>query len=127
MNERGAAGVVLIALVAVALAMSIVVSDVGGYLAARLSAASAADAAALAAAPLTFSDFGGGAPQTAAAEVAAANGARLLECRCPVDRTWSPRRVDVVVGTEVRLMLFGLHEIRERSAAEFDPRKVVAP
>jgi hypothetical protein len=125
-SERGAAGVVLLAVVVVAMAMTVVVADIGGYLAARLQAVAAADAAALAAAPITFAPFGAGeAPAVVAAEIAAANGARLVECRCPVDRTWAPRRVDVVAVHPVSLVLFGALEVRGRGAADFDPRALV--
>ena len=128
MNERGAAGVVLLSVVVVAMVMSMVVADIGGYLAARLQAVAAADAAALAAAPVTFAPFGGtDDPAAVAARIATANGVRIVECRCPVDQSWRPRRVDVVVVRPVDLVLFGRAEVQGRGAAEFDPRALIVP
>jgi secretion/DNA translocation related TadE-like protein len=125
-TEEGGAGIVLLAVVGFALVLSMLIADIGGYLAARLQAAAAADAAALASAPVTFSGFGDrGTPISVAVQVAAANGGRLVECRCPVDRSWGSRRVDVVVAREVSLMLFGSRQVRASSAAEFDPRALV--
>lgn len=116
----------LLAVVGFAVVLSMLIADIGGFLAARLQAAAAADAAALASAPVTFSGFGDPTtPVSVAAQIAAANGGRLVECRCPVDRSWRSRRVDVVVALEVSLILFGIQEVQASSAAEFDPRALV--
>jgi len=119
---------VVVSLVASAMMASVLIADIGGYLAARLQAAAAADAAALAAAPMTFSAFGtSDTPAMAAGSVATANGATLVECRCPIDRSWGIRRVDVVVSRDVDLGLFGRMEVRAASAAEFDPTALIEP
>ena len=124
--QRGAAGVVLLGVVAVAMMVSLVIADVGGYLAARLHAAAAADAAALAAAPMTFAPFGvDESPSAAAAATAAANGTRLIECRCRPDPSWSSRTVVIVVARSVDLVLFGTQTVTAASAAEFDPAALV--
>jgi secretion/DNA translocation related TadE-like protein len=126
-KERGAAGVVLLGVVAVAMVVSLLIADLSGYLAARLHAAAAADAAALAAAPATFAEFGtgGSSPAEAAAATAEANGTRLVECRCPPDPSWASRRVVVTVARSVDLIVFGTPAVTASSAAEFDPTALV--
>ena len=112
-------------LLALAVLAAFVVADVGGYLSAGLQAATGADAAALAAAPLTFQDFGpGSSPSAAAAEFAARNGNSLVTCRCPRDHSWTPRIVEVVVEREVRLLLFGSRRVRAVGRAEFVPTRL---
>jgi secretion/DNA translocation related TadE-like protein len=125
MSERGAVTPILLAVAAVIVVLSLLVADVGGYLAARQQAAAAADAAALAAAPVTFRPFGAaGSPRQEAARFAAANGAQLVWCRCPVDRTWVTREVEVLVARSVDLIMLGRRRIRVRSRAEFEPTRL---
>lgn len=108
--------VLLIAVLTVAVANLALV--VGG----RIQATIAADAAALAAAPLTFHRQGAApTPFDEAALFAASNGATLISCRCPVDPSWSPRTVEVDVVTEIDLLFIGAISVRASSAAEFRP------
>lgn len=98
----------------------------GRLVAARLEAATAADAAALAAAPVTFAAFGArGSPSQEAARFASLNGARLVGCRCPVDRSWRRRTVEVVVEREVELPL-GRWAVRSVGRAEFVPLRLLS-
>lgn len=121
-RQDGATTFAVVGLVVTIVMASLLVADVGGYLAARLQAAAAADAAALAAAPITFRPFGAvGTPAREAERFATANGARLVACRCPVDSSWSTRRVEVVVARSVDLMILGETEVRATSRAEFVP------
>jgi hypothetical protein len=114
--------VLLLGTVAFGLLLAVVVADVGRYLAAGVNAATAADAAALAAAPVTFRSFGSGThPRGEAARYAGANGAALISCVCPVDRSWRKRVVEVVVETRLRLSLFGHRTVRAIGRAEFVP------
>ncbi len=86
----------------------------------------AADAAALAAAPLTFARFGGESqPERAAARAAAENGARLQVCRCDIDHSWASRTVVVAVVTDVDLLLLPSRSLRATAAAEFRPASLV--
>jgi secretion/DNA translocation related TadE-like protein len=127
-GERGAASILALGLVAVSCLLGIVVADIGIYLRGRAAAATAADAAALAAAPVTFSDFGAaGSPAAEAGRFAAANGASLVACDCPIDRTWRPRTVRVVVAVPVHLVMFGVRDVPASSRAEFDPTALVDP
>ena len=116
----------MMAVAGVILVFGIGVADVGILLAARLQAATAADAAALAAAPVTFRPFGAAAgPAEEARRLAAVNGARLSRCVCPIDSSWEARSVDVVVERVANLIGFGAVTVRASSRAEFDPSKLL--
>jgi hypothetical protein len=116
----------MLAVIGVALLASVLIVDIGGYLVARLHAAAAADAAALAAAPATFPPASGNErPIEAARRFAAANDVRLVACRCAVDASWATRRVEVVVVRAVDLVVLGRHEVQAIGAAEFSPTAVV--
>ncbi len=112
-SERGGASLIVAALIAVTLLLAVLVSDVAALVQARAQLTTAADAAALAAAPVTFATFGAaGTPAAEAAAFAEANGVILIECRCPVDRSWASREVAVVVAVSVDLILLGHREMR---------------
>lgn len=108
--------------------MLVVVAAGGQYLDARRRATAAADASALAAAPVTFRRYGAKAgPVQEAAKFARANGARLVGCRCAIDRSWAPRTVEVEVETVVDVVLFGPRTVRASSRAQFSPPKLLDP
>ena len=122
LRERGGVAVLLLGVAAVAMLLGAVLGGVGAYLRARVEAVAAADAAALAAAPVTFLPFGAeGSPADEAARFAAANGARLLACACPVDPSWEPRTVSGRVAREVRVWPLGPLTVVAVSRAEFEP------
>jgi uncharacterized membrane protein len=121
-RQRGAATPIIAGLLVLAVLLSLLVVDVARVAAARTQLTTAADAAALAAAPATFADFGAGTnPQRAAAETARTNGARLVDCRCPIDPTWATRTVQVVVACDVGLTLLGSRHLEAVAGAEFSP------
>jgi secretion/DNA translocation related TadE-like protein len=121
-SERGSAAILLLAVAGLVVVLTIGVADVGFALAARLQAAAAADAAALGAAPVTFRPFEAkGSPASEAGRLAAANGAMLTWCRCPIDRSWRSRVVEVAVERRVSLLGFGSITVRASSEAEFAP------
>jgi hypothetical protein len=122
MNDRGSAAVLLAGVAGVVLLLAAVLGAAGAYLRARVEAVAAADAAALAAAPVTFLPFGAeGNAAEEAARFAAANGARLLSCICPLDPSWEPRTVTVRVAREARLWLLGSVAVTAIGRAEFFP------
>ncbi|MGB5655868.1 MAG: hypothetical protein WBN35_04555, partial [Acidimicrobiia bacterium] len=124
--ERGSAAILLLAVAGLVVVLTIAVADVGLALAARLQAAAAADAAALGAAPVTFRPFGAtGSPATEAGRLAAANGSVLTSCRCPIDRSWRSRVVEVAVERRVSLLGLGSTTVHASSKAEFDPTKLL--
>lgn len=125
-GEQGSAAVLLVAVAGLVLLLALGVADVGIAFSARLQAAAAADAAALAAAPVTFRPFGArGSPTTEARRLASANGAVLTRCSCAIDRTWRPRVVEVVVERRVDLLAIGTITVRASSRAEFAPMALI--
>ncbi len=123
--ERGAATLPLVGTVALAALLAIFVGDVALLMRARGQAMTAADAAALAAAPVTFANFGAaGGPEAEARRFAAANRAELVSCDCSIDPTWRPRTVRVEVGVRVDLTLFGVRQVGASSQAEFTPTEL---
>ncbi len=129
MNDQcGGAVTLMLAAVGLLALLIIGLADAGVIIAARHQAAAAADAAALAAAPVTFRAFGAaGTASHEAARFAAMNGASVVSCRCRVDRSWRARTVEVVVERTVRLVGGGALTVRARSTAEFDPAQLVSP
>jgi secretion/DNA translocation related TadE-like protein len=123
-SERGSASIVLAALVAVLVMVAGGLAGVGRLVAAHVQATTAADAAALAAAPLTFL---GGEPAAEAADYAAGNGFRLVGCDCGYDPGFHVREVTVEVVAQVDLGMLGSHQVRARAAAEFDPLDLLGP
>lgn len=120
--QRGSIGVVVAVGSLLVLVISLLLVDLAHLYVVRASLSTAADSAALAAAPVTFSSFGtDGDPRRAAVEMAIANGAELDDCDCDIDRTWSARRVVVTVGASVDLALLGDRRLTAQAAAEFRP------
>ena len=121
-GEEGAAGLLVLAVAVVTLLMGLLVVDVASVLYARGRAQLAADAAALSAAPVTFRSFGAsGSPAHEAAAFAAANGARLVACICPVDGSWNARTAVVEVVVSVDLLMLPDTEVGATGRAEFIP------
>lgn len=125
-QERGSAAILVLGVACLVMVLMIGVADVGLILSARLQAAAAADAAALAAAPVTFRPFGAaGTPVAEADRLAAANGSVLISCRCRIDRSWRSRVVEVDVQRRVRLVGIGSVTVTASSRAEFDPARLL--
>ena len=126
MSERGSAAVLLVAVAGVALLLGLALGAVGVLLAERVRASAAADAAALAAAPVTFLPFGAaGTPADEAARFAALNGFALDECDCPVDRSFESRTVRVRVSKVVSIWPIGPVRIEAIGRAEFIPARLL--
>lgn len=124
--SRGAAAPLMLAVTGIVLLLIVGVADTGLILAGRHRAAAAADAAALAAAPVTFRPFGAkGTAQQEAGRFASMNGASIVACRCSSDPSWRSRTVEVIVERSVRLVGGGTITVRARSTAEFDPLKLL--
>ena len=122
MNDRGAAGVMLIGVAAFVLLLAGALAAVGTYLNARVEVSAAADAAALAAAPVTFLPFEAeGTPAQEASRFARLNGTELDSCHCPIDRSWDARTVRVQVSKVVTLWPVGRIRVTAVSRAEFVP------
>jgi secretion/DNA translocation related TadE-like protein len=114
--------VLMLGVVGLMIVLGVMLGTTGHYLAARSHVQMAADAAALAAAPVTFRPFGSqGNPAAEATRLAAANGGRLVRCTCPINPSWANRTVYVEVVQEVNLIVLGRREVRAVAAAEFAP------
>ena len=121
-RDDGAVTVIVAGIIAFGLLLAAAVGSVGAFLEARIGASAAADAAALAAAPVTFLPFGAaGSPSDEAERFATANGSRLIRCTCPVDRSWDPRTVIVEVERVAVLWPVGSIAVRSVGRAEFIP------
>lgn len=124
-SERGSVTLIGLAVLVCGALFALALVDVARVIAAVERAQTAADAAALAAAPVTFRPFGAaGDARTEAETFAAANGARLLRCSCPTDRSASARSVDVTVAVSIRTVLFGSWRTIASGRAEFDPSRL---
>ena len=108
-----------VAVLGVLLMIGIAVLDISAVVSARTRSQTAADAAALAAAPATFTLASP--PREAAARMAEANGARLVWCRCRIDRRPKMRTVTVQTAVVARLWLWEKVTVFAQSRAEFIP------
>lgn len=123
-RERGSMSVLWFALVGVITVVIVATAGLGLAYAARAQAQVASDAAALAAAVATYPPaVEGGSPASRARSVASANGATLVSCVCPVDRTLEERTVTVIAQVIADVPILGELRIRAASRAEFDPRR----
>jgi hypothetical protein len=120
-NERGAMSALLLAIGAVVALVAGATAAVGVLLAEREHAATAAEAAALAAAVATYPPAWSADPDEVAAEYAARNGAHLISCGCPVDASLRARTVVVTVGLVADVPIFGEVLVGRTARAEFDP------
>lgn len=109
------------AAVAVIAVVSVAVAGLGALYSARAQAQNAADAAALAAAVATYPPAASSSPQEAAGLAAGENQARVMSCACPLNGSLEARVVEVVVGVEADVPVFGEWLVRAASRAEFDP------
>ncbi|GMQ86619.1 MAG: hypothetical protein BMS9Abin07_2205 [Acidimicrobiia bacterium] len=127
-RDRGAVAPLLLAVAGLTMLLAVGIADVGLIIAGKYQAAAAADAAALAAAPVTFRPFGAtGGPVQEAAHFAAMNGGSIVVCRCQTDRSWRRRTVEVVVERVVHLVGGMQVTVQARSTAEFAPVALLDP
>lgn len=115
-SQRGSATVLAVAVIGVVLGVGVTLASVLVVVSVRVETETAADAAALAAVSAAIE---GRAPGPAAASVAAANGARLLRCRCP-RFTGESFVATVLVVRDVRMPFLGARDIRVERSAEFE-------
>lgn len=127
MTERGSISVVMAAIAGVVMLLAGALATVAGVQHARIRATTAADAAALAAAPVTFLPFGAdGSPTEEAGRFARLNGASLIGCQCPIDRSFEPRVAVVQVRVTVGMPLLGAVAVEATGRAEFVPAALLA-
>lgn len=117
-GEQGSATVLILAVLAALMVAGATIGVLAQGQGAAVQAQTAADAAALAAAPETFV---GNSPVEMARRFAVENGAELVACVCPVDRTWETRRTTVTVRVPIAVWLLGTVTITRSATAEFVP------
>ena len=121
-SDRGSATLFAIGAILLALVLMAGVTAIGQVLIARNRVTAAAEAGALAAAPVTFRPFGAtGSAIDEAARLVRSNGATLIRCDCRPDPGYGPRTVTVTAMVNVNVM--GLREtlIEATALAEFRP------
>lgn len=126
-DERGVASLLVLGICVLVVVGGLLIADLGVFVAGRARAQVAADAASLAAAPLTFRQAqfqSGGGPVEEAARFAAANGAQLVACSCQVDTSWQERTVHVRVTVPLHLLLLSTDSVSAVSSAEFAPTRL---
>ncbi len=121
MRDRGSAAILMAVFAGVVAVVGMGSASVGLLLSGRELAATAAEAASLAAAVATYPPAASGAPVSVASEMAEENGARLESCRCAVDSSLRVRQATVVTAVITEVPLFGTAVIRGSATAEFDP------
>lgn len=121
-NDEGSAALAVVGGIGLVLLLVIWLVAMATAMRAKLDATTAADAAALAAAPVTFLPFGAtGSPADEAARFARLNGADLVWCRCSPDRSFEPRTVVVRVARSFGLPVLGEVRVEATGRAEFLP------
>jgi secretion/DNA translocation related TadE-like protein len=125
-NERGFASPIMLSLLALAGLLCLATADAANVLVARGRAQAAADAAALSAAaaqwPFLSQDED---PTDAAQRSAAANGARLESCDCPLR---GARAIVVVsIGTQIRMLGVAPPRVEARAESAIDAGKIFEP
>jgi hypothetical protein len=120
--DRGAATVLILGLCGLVATIGVGTAGLGVLFDAREKAATAAEAAALAAAVATYPPAADGPPDRLATELAVSNGARLISCWCDVDTSLDARVAAVTVVLSAHLPLFGEVDVGKTARAEFEPR-----
>jgi Flp pilus assembly protein TadG len=120
-GDEGTMTMAMSGAIAIVAFLAVAVVAIGTLYAARAQATNAADAAALAAAVGSYPPASGLDPLDAAINVAAANGAEIVECLCAVNAGLVTRTVEVVAAIDVDIPIFGPITVRSAARAEFDP------
>lgn len=121
-SDRGAATIVMVAIVGLVAVVGVGTAGVGVLFAAREQANTAAEAAALAAAVATYPPAASEQPGLLARSMAWTNGASLVSCHCRVNTSLDRRRVTVITVVETDVPVLGMVPVQGTARAEFDPR-----
>ena len=127
-SERGSVSVLASGVMVMIAVLIAGLGGIGQVLLAKSRAVAAAEAGALAAAPVTFRPFGAaGTPAQEAARLVRANGAELTACSCSRDPGYDPRTVTVTVRVPVSVLGLGEYMVEATAVAEFDPVALLTP
>lgn len=121
-TDRGSVSVFAAGALVLALVLAAGVTAIGQVLIARNRIIAAAEAGALAAAPVTFRPFGAaGSATDEAARLVRSNGATLVRCDCRPNPGYGARTVIVTASANVNVMGIRETRIEATAAAEFRP------
>ena len=127
-SERGSVSVLTSGVSVMAAVLIVGLGGIGQVLLAKSRAVAAAEAGALAAAPVTFRPFGAaGMAAQEAARLVRANGAHLASCSCAHDPGYDPRTVTVTARVPVSVLGLRQYMVEATAAAEFDPVALLLP
>ena len=121
-SDRGSVSVFVVATSMMGFLLVVALVGIGQFVVARERVAAAAEAGALAAAPVTFRPFG--APGSAVAEaerLVRANGAELVRCDCSHSPRYHTRTATVTARLAVTVLGFQRIDLQYTAAAEFRP------
>ena len=121
-SERGSVTVAAVGALTLGFLLVVGLAGIGQLFIARSKVVAAAEAGALAAAPVTFRPFGASGSATAeAAKLVRANGAELTRCSCTHDPGYDPRTAIVTARMTVAVLGFREVTLEATAAAEFRP------
>lgn len=121
-TDRGSVTVFAVGALVLALVLAAGVTAIGQVLIARNRVIAAAEAGALAAAPVTFRPFGTtGSATDEATRLVHSNGATLVRCDCRPDPGYGARAVIVTAAANVNVMGLRETKIEATAGAEFRP------
>ena len=121
-TDRGSVTVVAVGVLVLALVLAAGVTAIGQVSIAKNRVTAAAEAGALAAAPVTFRPFGAtGSATDEAARLVSSNGATLVGCDCRPDRRYGPRTVAVTARADVDVLGLRKVSVEATAVAEFRP------
>lgn len=121
-SEQGSVTVLSVGALVLVFALVVGMAGVAQVVVARTRVVTAAEAGALAAAPVTFRPFGAsGSAIDEAARLVRANGAEFVNCSCDHDPGYTPRTATVTARLTVAVL--GIRDIglEATAAAEFRP------
>lgn len=126
-TDRGSVTVLAVGVLVLALVLAAGVTAVGQVAIARNRVTAAAEAGALAAAPVTFRPFGAtGSATDEATRLVRSNGAELVRCDCRPDSGYDPRTVVVTATLDVDVLGLRGVSIEATAVAEFRPVALLA-
>ncbi len=118
--------VLMASVLVLGLTLTLGLGAIGQVLVARNRVLTAAEAGALAAAPVTFRPFGAsGSAAEEAARIVRANGAIMVSCLCPHDRSYESRTATVTAQLNVAVLGLSDLTLRGTAVAEFRPVEVL--
>ena len=126
-REQGSVSVFVVAALILGFLLAVAVAGIGQVVVARERVVAAAEAGALAAAPVTFRSFGAsGSAAGEADRLVRANGALLVRCDCSHNPRYDSRTATVTARLRVAVLGFQEIDLEHTAAAEFRPVDLIS-